>query len=778
MALARIPPWRRWVRGRENIPNVAFNRSLSLQDATPVALMNSVGRTDNDSLIDPGSALTHSESSVIAQPPHRQERPMISERIGSLRKLLAKKAPLASQAVAELDSLCDSISNSLSTMQTGEKIQMICALGQVKDFTVTNRVADRYNNKSLSYENKVFFTALTNSIEWKSLFVDHFSKFRSLAPLLHVLRAVNRMDLGKEKTGSILSDVFDSITRSSQVPGNPKQVTELVMMSAKNRLVHESFFNMVISDMVSNHHSYSEDLIGDVVRSLTTLKFHSNELRNFLADQVPLVSHELNWWNLIDIADYYSQVVPRPFSDADLEVTTRLANECWKWIPDMRCGYAAKGLRVLSSLEVGDKRTIRSLIRHIPRALGKLHNNAVAESIVSAVRSGYNPRMKYGKRYGSVLYRRLSAKLTLTEDSLATVSSDLIVSVVQALVAINRPQSELFDQIVDDLSKRPSKYTPDQVLTLDRLWGGSRLNFVHESVENVSVSNLAHLVKMDSEQWLPVLLALDPIEFNRLSVSDLTGLLHHEAIHSMVERCWVQSNLSTLTCSDLANLTQALAEAPLVLSAETVALVIDCGNQKNWNDYLDALVTFLTSLGIVSDNLPAYSRLFDFVTRQSTKSLSTIRRCQLIAAIMRTSPPQMGMDQSVGAFLAWIESHLVSRYIQPDSIQSQGYVPNGAVNDLNVFPVTIALAIPNPTMDLSKVHQARTSTAVRRLVPAGDAGVALLVGGNRRSIDEILTDRYLASLGWTVRYLDNRAQLVDPFAVTRALLGSRDELPL
>ena len=692
-----------------------------------------------------------------------------------------KNAPLEKEGVAELDSICDSLRENLNVLSIPEKIKVICAFGQLRGYTVTNRVADRYNNKTLSYENREFYGALVDSMDWSSIYRTEFRRFKTLSPLLHVVRSINRMDLGRDKMATILTPLFDDISSDILLVGNPKQLTEMVMISAKNRLVHNKLFEAIFEDFESKHHSYSEDLIGDLVRSFTTLEYYSEKLHALLSQHLPTVSHELSWWNVIDVAEYYADIVPRPLADSDIEVVTRLANECWKWIPDMRCGYAAKGLRVLSSLEVADKRTIRSLIRHIPRSLGKLHNNAVAESIISAVKVGYNPRLKYGRRYGSVLYRRLAAKLSLQEDSLKTVSSDLLVSVVEALATIGRSQNELFDQIKNDIRQRPYKYSENQLVTLDRVWRSLGFSRGHrlppsapQSHHVITVSNLAHLTKLNVE-LLPVLMERRDSDLVQVTAKDLSGLFQNKQIQDFVETEWLDFNLPSISSESLATLTQTMAiERSFHPSELSLALIAEKSNELEWTN-LDDLVTFLASLLILSERTSVRipSHLFELITRNSTLSLATLRRCQLISAHIRTRSG-MGIDSGVASFLTWIENHLVSKYFQPDVAIYNMYVPNGGESDLNIFPVSVPLAIPDPRIDLRKLHQARTSTTVRRLLQpySADSGIALLVKPQTVSVDDILTERYLARLGWTVKYLDPCADLSSPATVTQRLLSA------
>lgn len=138
----------------------------------------------------------------------------------------------------------------------------------------------------------------------------------------------------------------------------------------------------------------------------------------------------------------------------------------------------------------------------------------------------------------------------------------------------------------------------------------------------------------------------------------------------------------------------------------------------------------------------------------------------------------MKIDDSTFQFLQWVEGHLLSRYPQPvDSGDYRDfYVPNGAVTDLSVFPATIPLALPDPRIDLDRLHHSRTSTSVRRVLShvSSDSGIALFPRNplmNPPSVPDLLTRGYLESLGWTVKDIDHESDIGNATVVTVALMG-------
>jgi hypothetical protein len=748
--------------------------NTALDDPTRLGIENH-DSLDDKALMRSAENIVDSTSSHVST----DSTAVVGSKVNSLRKFLLPSAPLARQARAELDKICEDLAGTLSSLSIGEKVQVLCAFGQLREYSVLNRVADRYNSRPLSYENPEFYSQLSASIDWSTLYATELSRFKSLSPTLHILRSLNRISIPLAKKQAAFSQFFDGMldSASGMLPGTPKQLVELVMIASKNRFIHPALFEAIALDLESNHSSYSEDLIGDLARSFTTLEYYSEPLHRILRQQLPLVSHELSWWNLVDVSDYFNQKIPQPFSDGDSEVVARLANECWKWIPDMRCGYAAKCLRVLSELNAGDKRTIRSLIRHVPKSLEKLHKNITAETVVAAVRVGYNPRMRYGKRYGSVLYRRLAARLIGGgHNPLSTVSADLIVEVVEALRRIDRPQNELFDYIIEDIKLSPKKYSENHLIALDRLdiargrgkaWKDRPLS------SEISLSNLAHLAITD-DQAFQQLMAKDDAELSQLKVGELEGLLGKPGMVEFVESNWLDMNLGNVTDTELGGLVKGLAINGCILPPVPLQLLVNRGSEIQW-DNLDELVTFIASAvvlnGLRVELIP--QDLFSLVTKKSTLSLETLKLCQLIGAHARLS--EMEITDPLSKFLQWIESHLVSKYPQPVDRMHVGefYVPNGAVTDLSVFPVNIPLAVPVPTIDLRKLHHSRSPVSVRRLMKdlTADAGIALMIRGETEVLESILAQSYLQKLGWSVKFINNRQNVGDPSVISRIVLG-------
>lgn len=797
--LSRRPPWRSWLKAREVVPDISFRKSLDVgkiyfsgnsDQNRGLEASSRFATGNNESLFSPDDApVVNKEQNLVRS---------VVEAVPQIRKFLVPASPHSRESVETLNRVCDEIRPGLGGMHEADRIRLLSAFGELREYSVRNRVADRYNTGTLSYMNKEFYCALIDSIGWTSVFSTVLSKANSLSPTLYVLRTVSRMGAGNERVNGVFSSVFSDLLKSiDAMSPRPAQLIELIMLASKNRVVHPEIFNHVITDISTNFNGYSHDLLGDLCRSFSTLAFYSPVFHQVLLDQVPTIAHELSWWNLVDIADFFSKNVPAPFSDLDQELAARFSNECWKWIPEMRCGYAAKALRVLTDLNVGDKRTIRSLIRAIPKSLGKLHPPLVAESLVSAVKFGYDPKARYGKRSGSLLYRRLAFRLSSGDGgsvALSRVNADLIIAVVEALSSINRPQPELFDSIVHDISKSPWKYSMDHLVSLQRLFsddslkldrGALALTPVIESrkCNAMDINNLAFLAATSGgTSYHAELLQAENTEIkNHLSVDSVVGLLKIPDFTSKYLLSWLESNLPSLSPPHHLKLLVGLAEHRTKLPTDTIQWINLVSEKASMNSPEES-VTLLASFMIINEfQILPPALAFQSVTGKPLKSPEAIEICQLIGALIRLDS-SINVHDHLHKFLGWIESHLMSRN-RPQAAGSSPvkpwYIPHGAVTDLSVFPVNIPLALPDPRIDLRSLHTSRSPTQIRRIHSdmQRDAGVALLLNEcKEQQLKKILRHTYLNRLGWTVEYLSSECDVNDPSLVSMAILGASNKV--
>jgi len=558
------------------------------------------------------------------------------------------------------------------------------------------------------------------------------------------------MKLSKETISLILTPLLnDLVTNMKQTP-KPSHLVELVNICSKNKLIHQRLFDLTTAELNTNFAGFHDDILGDFVRSFRALKYYSPEMHAILNRELPVRIHEYTWWNLVDLGDYYT-VLKDGVGSGDthtesVDIITRIGNEIWKWIPDMRCGYAAKALRVISELDTGDNRTRRSLIRAIPKSLGKLHQNSTAESIVAASKFGHtSPRF----------YRRLSAKLVNHKDELRTVNADLIVSTLEALAAIGRKSNELFDLILADIKANPNKYTEENLVSIKRILT-DEFGFTDHDITSrrigrnsalLSIENISFLARSDPHALESL---ISSYEARNLAPKDLIKLLQStqsEKIKNYALNDWLDSNLERMNVDEYAKFTCALVDVDVDDNVAAL-LAMKANNEANGSS-VEITAKILGSLLHLSNyDYGLFSgTLFERITGKAVMSLETIQICQLIAAHMRIDNCVPVTDQML-RFEKWINSHLVSQSRVGEDTWNEG-----AVTDLSVFPVVIPVALPSAGIDLRTLHQARSVKAIRRSNP-GDMGIAIYRKNTANCVLHSLRKRYLERLGWTVRMVD------------------------
>lgn len=775
------------MRARENRPN-----AVSLLHARLPELTAGRSRDGDDSLLPKGwseeTSLSNQAATDKPLQTYTSAYSNLSVAMISFRQILGSNLSRRNEAIQKLDHIATRITSDLANMPTEDKVRLIGSFGTLVEYNVQNRIPARYNTKPLLYQNTTFYSSLVDSIDWTSLYsTTALSRTRTLSPLLSIVRAVNRMGLPREKMHAILLPLISDVTCNPPRDPKPVHIVELVSICAKNKLIHPDLFKYVSDQLSIDFASFHEDLVGDLLRAFTNLNFFNEEFLVTLERELPVQIHELAWWNLVDLGDYYATTVPINSSENSQDMISRISNEVWKWIPDMRSGYAAKALRVLSQLDAGDERTRRSLIRAIPKSLDKMHANVAAATIVAAAKVKYNPKTKYGKRHGSVFYRRVAARLVgestnSSSSPLAKVSARLIVDVVQALANVGRPLPELFDSILFDMNRNRSKYTLDQQVRIERLLNdmfGYNLNISatvgHD--DKISDSSRAYLARSN-----PSML---PLVFNSdVNSDDIVGLLRSssqsdEIVKFAVSK-WLDNNISGMTMGDFFKFISTLAvvvmERPI--ESDVVAILAMKANSGSNLDYsLTRTVECVASLlvlseydfGIIGDCL------WQQISNKPVLDHRTIKLCQLICGHIRVSERNGTVNDSMHKFCCWIESHLVTRGPREilDDVEEDvipWVSPPGWVSDLSVFPVIIPLAVPSPGIDLRKLHAAKGSTAVKRILHThGDAGVAVFRKPRNQDIVGLIRESYLKKLGWTVRHVGRDVEMTNIESVRELL---------
>ncbi len=772
----RIPPWRRWVKGREHVPTVSFQKNLNIPDY--LDMLPRSGANSALQLEGPGALSAH-ESSMVRVSSVGDLVTRVSDEVPSMRKFLLATSYLRTKCTAELDKVADSLRNSLAIMTIDEQLRTLSAFGQLVDYSVSNRVSDRYNSKTVTYSNERFYKCLVDSIDWSEVYsgTSLSKSTKSLAPFMHVIRSLNRLR-GETVVAPALSSAIQDMVSCVCTTPRISHLVELVMICGRNKIIASGLFDMCVSELESNYASFHEDDVGDLARTFTSLGYYSSRFHSVLSRELPVRMHELLWWNLIDLADYFGTVVVphNPvLSLSDSDTILRFGNEVWKWIPEMRSGYTAKALRVVSELNTADRRTRRALVRAIPKSLDKLHMHVVAESIIAAAKIGYLPRKRYGKKYGSVFYRRLGNKLSsgLVDGAatpLARVGSELVVTVVESLAKIHRPLHEFFETVVEDVRRAPGKYSVDQLVRMQKVMGEKQV--LKEEVGKrmkdegkISVENLAFLGLVDDNALNRLLSAEnDANAIAEVSVDTMVRLIDaRECMHVHALGGWLDANLAKLSDVEFISFLVGIAQSkfPVQIDQTTLGLLGMRANAVCITTAPESLCVLIATILVLSDyNFAMIDRkLVSAITGKPIHSLDAIHLCQLTAAHARLAT-NIQMDDSIYKFVTWIETHLVSK-LPPTYIPGEVGLVQGGVTDLRVWPVNVPLAVPDPRIDLRAVHSAKSALEIRRVLKpfAGDAGVACFKDPSNKSIQCQMRNAYLKKLGWTVQAAGKTADL-------------------
>lgn len=320
----------------------------------------------------------------------------------------------------------------------GDVVRVILAFAEL----YTQRRPDR-----LLFQDYATFTLL-----FQALHVDAVGPKTAL-PLL---RAYHRMGVRHEA----FVRAVDGRIVSGAIELGEQQLAEVVRLHTQIRLKVPELLEFVGEVADAKFHFFSEDDIGDLCRAHCTLRYHGTALFEVLRRELPFRVHEYAWWNLIDIAEAYLEL-----GVDDREMIERFGHECFKLIFSMKYEYPAKALKVLAFLEAGDKRTFRSLIRHLPRRLYSLPPLLTAESVIACVSVGVEPGEVYHRLRGERLFRILAHHLTPRVEALP---AKVICDVTAALAKVERREAELFAAIETLVLKRPFKFHAEHLVSLLR----------------------------------------------------------------------------------------------------------------------------------------------------------------------------------------------------------------------------------------------------------------------------------------------------------------------
>jgi len=150
----------------------------------------------------------------------------------------------------------------------------------------------------------------------------------------------------------------------------------------------------------------------------------------------------------------------------DKEIAERIANEVYKLILNMKYSYPAKALRILAFLEVGDKRTLRLLVRNVPRSISYLNPQAAAETIIACVSLDIQPQDVFHRLKAWRLYLVLLKKLI---PDLGSLTPKLTCDVVAAVAKAGQKEFQFALHVEAAVEQRPFKFHAEHLM-----WGCHR----------------------------------------------------------------------------------------------------------------------------------------------------------------------------------------------------------------------------------------------------------------------------------------------------------------
>lgn len=274
--------------------------------------------------------------------------------------------------------------------------------------------------------------------------------------LLPLMRCYRRMGVSHEP---FVRAICDRVVEG-EVELSPGQLSELVQIHGELKLRSPRLFDFAAEALDLRFPYFSEDQVGDLARTFRTLQYHCPLFLAVLRRELPYRLHEYAWWNLIDIGEMYVVLQVQ-----EKDIAERIANEVYKLILNMKYSYPAKALKILAFLEVGDKRTLRLLVRNVPRSISYLSPQAAAETIVSCVSLDIQPEDVFHRLKAWRLYLVLLKKLM---PELGSLTPKMTCDVVAAIAKAGQKEFQFAVHVEAAVDQRPFKFHAEHLISMLR----------------------------------------------------------------------------------------------------------------------------------------------------------------------------------------------------------------------------------------------------------------------------------------------------------------------
>ena len=635
-----------------------------------------------------------------------------------------------------LDQLCIKLDEVIDDLCSQDKVKILCAFGELISPDIKHRrVPQRYFQRPLLFRHNV----LTRVVE-------------QLPPaavpreaVIPVMRAVSRMNIPTrfEWLGKLAKIEGERIQKGG-VEVNPAELTEIALILSRGGILSREdggVFLQVASEEIDMHwQRFSEDQIGDFARALCRLSAPQVTFTTALSRELPLQSHDLAWWNVVDLLEY-SRIAQ------DKVIFTRLSNDLWKWLPQLSGEYAARAISAVSHFSTSDRRTVLGLMRIVQKKISSLSPSLAADTLISAAKLGYHPRHRYGRKAGELLYKRLAVRICG-----AKMPGDVLVSVAEALDSIKHDEPQLWREI--DQATTQGDFSLDEVARLAATSSG----WPQCGVDGYDARELQHC-QPDSVAAVASFAPegqLKSAAIGMLATSNMSDCSPQAMLHIIKSIAHRDHPLITPWLRDvLFNGRANKVGVPDVLwELGRLEVELKVGEKALLKAAVSAEVTSNTKRLEMSASLCVLGMDWIWLL----PSVSQWNGCStdialLLSVEMRYTNWTERMPEAVACFLSWVEPTLSSK-APVGSVETSNlwHCPAGAHRSIRCGPIMIPIALLSHDVSISEFYNLKTALHVKQALAGRQLGVAILPE-EPPTVLTILKTSALIKMGWIVRFV-------------------------
>ena len=660
----------------------------------------------------------------------------------------------------------DRVFDNISIFTEPEKVKILCAFGTLYR---RKKRPERYFAGPLAFSHPIY-SSLLNLIDPIAIHAE------AELPLLRIWEREG----GRGEWGIRLLELLGERVSRGGIEIDPPALTEMALIAGRvGRIIPaqqlRNFLSSVSLEISSYSEHFSSDQIGDVARALNSSGHLCGNFRKFLDIYLLKNAHTIPYWSLIDLGEFLAK---KP----DNELCTRIANEIWKFIPEMRSPYHAKALIMLSEFQVGDRRTVRGLLLGTFRNSSLLSQVLLAKCLTASVRLGFTMTGGFGNRKpGDLWFRKILLSFLggngrggadwNRSDKLKEIPCSVLCELAESLAAVNRPVHQLFDFLFSEISRRARTadlgatglaFSGEQIATISR--SARTLGYQRglKDPDLLFITDLSHL----SSDALGELLIIKGSDFQvtadewmrRIDAGDypsVSGLV--SVLDFLTDSNYFPSNLIDLIANRfIPHCLKSLDAVDIgkVLFAFAGLIGMKEINISNFQVLTNAVQTALqkavdreTVIKVCESAamLEIPSRSWEDGLRQLNGRGSASDEIRVLAAWLRLEGRKERMTDRVFDFVRWVEGQQPVSDLEILSVTT----PSGTLAHVPYIFTILPIALLGPDVTENKLRRAKYSGN------SGGWGVCLLKRGLVGSrCSEILKYKTLKTLGWDVGFLD------------------------